>query len=170
MSWFSPIFDRRPKAWMIFVAPLFLAACGFQVRSTANFPPEIAVIYIDAQDRYSAFYRELTTTIRQSELALTDDPTQADTVIRILQDETGRRVLTVSARNIPTEYEVYYVVQYSVWMAGEEVLAPKQIVRFRDYTYDETLVLGKALEEGVLREALSEDLVGLMVQHIAALN
>jgi len=160
MSWFR----------MILIVPLFMAACGFQVRSTANFPPEIAVIYIDTQDRFTDFYRELTTTIRDSELTLTDDPTEADTVIRVLQDETGRRVLTVSARNVPTEYEVYYIVRYSVLMGGEEVLTPQRLVRIRDYTYDETLVLGKALEEDVLRRALSADLVGLMVQQIAALD
>ena len=36
---------------------------------------------------------------------------------------------------------------------------PQSLTRNRDYTYDETLVLGKALEEETLRRALAADLV-----------
>jgi LPS-assembly lipoprotein len=149
---------------------LLLTACGFQVRGVTNFPEEISVIYIQAADRYSDFYQALVTQIRDSELALTRDPTSADTVIRIIVDDTGRRTLSVSARNVPTEYEVYYMIEYALSINGKEVLAPKRHILIRDYTYDETLVLGKQHEENVLRKAVAKDLVGMVVQNIAAIN
>ena len=150
--------------------PLLLTACGFQVRGVENFPPEISVIYIETPDRHSDFYQALVTEIRDSELTLTDDPTRADTVIRILSDVTGRRTLSVSARNVPTEYEVYYSINYAVTIDGKEVLSPKQHVLTRNYTYDETLVLGKQWEEKGLREAVAADLVGMVVHNIGAVN
>jgi LPS-assembly lipoprotein len=150
--------------------PLLLTACGFQVRGVENFPPEISVIYIETPDRHSDFYQALVTEIRDSELTLTDDPTRADTVIRILSDVTGRRTLSVSARNVPTEYEVYYSINYAVTIDGKEVLPPKQHVLTRNYTYDETLVLGKQWEEKGLREAVAADLVGMVVHNIGAVN
>jgi LPS-assembly lipoprotein len=160
MSWFK-------IAWVI---PLLLTACGFQVRSAANFPARISVIYIEASDRHSDFYQALVTEIRDSKLTLTKDPTSADTVIRILSDVTGRRTLSVSARNVPTEYEVYYTISYAVSIDGKEVLASKQHVLTRNYTYDETLVLGKQWEEAGLRKAVASDLVGMVVQNIGAVN
>lgn len=160
MSWY--------RVALIF--PLLLTACGFQVRGAANFPPEITVIYIQTPDRHSDFYQALVTEIRDSKLTLTDDPTRADTVFRILSDVTGRRTLSVSARNVPTEYEVFYTINYAVSINGKEVLAPKQHVLTRNYTYDETLVLGKQWEEGNLRKALATDLVGMVVHNIAAVN
>jgi LPS-assembly lipoprotein len=153
----------------VLVLPLLLAACGFHVRGVTNFPPEISVIYIETPDRHSDFYKALVTEIRGSELTLTDDPTSADTVIRILNDVTGRRTLSVSARNVPTEYEVYYTIHYAVSIDGKEVMPPKTHVLTRQYTYDETLVLGKQREEEVLRKAVAEDLVGMVVQNIGAI-
>jgi LPS-assembly lipoprotein len=160
MSWY--------RVALIF--PLLLTACGFQVRGAANFPPEITVIYIQTPDRHSDFYQALVTEIRDSKLTLTDDPTRADTVFRILSDVTGRRTLSVSGRNVPTEYEVFYTINYAVSINGKEVLAPKQHVLTRNYTYDETLVLGKQWEEGNLRKALATDLVGMVVHNIGAVN
>jgi len=160
MSWFRAVL----------ILPLLVTACGFHVRGITNFPPGISVIYIETSDRHSDFYQALVTEIRDSKLILTDDPTSADTVIRILSDVNGHRTLSVSARNVPTEYEVYYRISYAVSIDGKEVLAPKQHLLTRNYTYDETLVLGKQWEEGVLREAIAADLVGMVVQNIGAIN
>jgi LPS-assembly lipoprotein len=154
---------------LLFV-PLLLTACGFQLRGSTDFPPGMSAVYIDAPDRFSPFYRELTKTLRETELTLSNNPIDADTVIRVLNDETGRRALSVSARNVPREYEVFYLVRFSVFIADEEVLTPQQFILTRDYTFDETQVLGKALEEEVLRESLAVDLVGLLVQRLGAIN
>lgn len=154
----------------LFLVPLLLTACGFQLRGSTDFPPGMSAVYIDAPDRFSPFYRELTKTLRETELTLSKNPIDADTVIRVLNDETGRRALSVSARNVPREYEVFYLVRFAVLIADEEVLTPQQFILTRDYTFDETQVLGKALEEEVLRESLAVDLVGLLVQRLGAIN
>ncbi len=130
----------------------------------------MTTVYVDASNRHSPFYSELTTRIRSSELELKRERTDADTVIRILNDETGQRPLTVSARNVPREYEVFYIVSYSVSMNESTVLEPQELILTRNYTWDETLVLGKAREEEVLRRALATDLVGLLVQQVSAIN
>ena len=150
--------------------PLLLAACGFNARGTIDLPPAMTVVYVDSPNQFSDFYRALVTEIRGSRLTLADSAGEADTIIQISEDVTGKRVLSVSARNIPTEYEVYYTVRFAVLMDGEEVLPPKRHTRIREYTYDETLVLGKALEEEVIRKSIADDLVGLVVQHISAIS
>ena len=174
MSLFSPSNGDRVVSCgcvgILLIVSLLMAACGFQLRGSTDFPPGMSAVYINTPDRYSPFYRELTKTIRASKLTLASDPIDADTVIRVLNDETGRRALSVSARNVPREYEVFYLVRYAVLIEGEEVLAPQQFILTRDYTFDETQVLGKALEEQVLRESIAEDLVGLLVQRIGAIN
>jgi LPS-assembly lipoprotein len=84
-------------------------------------------------------------------------------------DKTGQRVLSVSARNVPTEFEVFYSIEYSV-ASGETSLQPRQFINLtRDYTYDETLVLGKAHEEQVLREAIAADLARTILRQLGSL-
>jgi len=152
------------------IVVMTITACGFHVRGTSNFPQGMTAVYIDAANRHSPFYSALTTRIRSSDLELKKYSSDADTIIRVLNEETGQRPLTVSARNVPREYEVFYIVDYAVQINGEDALAPQQLILTRNYTWDETEVLGKAREEEVLRRAIATDLVGLLVQQVSAVD
>jgi outer membrane lipopolysaccharide assembly protein LptE/RlpB len=88
----------------------------------------------------------------------------------LLSDETGQRVLSVSARNVPTEFEVYYTVYYAVNSGETTLLEPRFQTLTRDYTYDETRVLGKAREEELLREAIVDDLVRIVLIQLSSIQ
>ncbi len=125
--------------------------------------------YIDPVERNSLFHRELRRSLLASGVELVDSPGEASAILRISIDETDQRVLSVSARNEPTEYEVYYSIEYSLHSGEEGLLSPQFLTLTRDYTYDTTLVLGKAREEQLLREALVDDLVRLVIRQLANL-
>ena len=84
-------------------------------------------------------------------------------------DQTSQRVLSVSARNVPTEYEVYYTISYSLDSGADILMLQQTLTLTRDYTYDSTLVLGKAREEELLREAIVDDLVRIVMKQISTL-
>lgn len=130
----------------------------------------MATTYIEATDRYTPFYRKIRAALRNGGVQVTSNPSQAGAVLRILEDDTGQRVLSVSARNTPLEYDVYYVVRYSLEIAGKEALPAQQLVLTRDYTYDETLVLGKDTESEVIRQALADDLVGVVTRRLSSVR
>ncbi|MDJ0700839.1 MAG: LPS assembly lipoprotein LptE [Woeseiaceae bacterium] len=125
--------------------------------------------YIDTPDRNSLFYRELRLQLQAAGVELVDSPSDASATLSILLDETDQRVLSVSARNVPTEYEVFYTVEYSLGDEQKSLLEPQLLTLTRDYTFDATLVLGKAHEEEMLREALAEDLVRVVLKQLATL-
>lgn len=125
--------------------------------------------YIATNDRYSPFLREFEERLRTAGVELTDSAADATAIFTISFDDTSQRVLSVSARNVPTEYEVYYSLAYSL-EAGTTRLIPQQSLTLtRDYTYDSTLVLGKAREEELLREAIVQDLVRIVMKQISTL-
>ena len=97
------------------------------------------------------------------------DAASASAVIRIRRDETGRELLSVSARNTPGEYEVYYTIEYSVTAGGRELLAPQSLTLNGDYVYKEAALLASEHEEQSLRVALAEELAGLVLRQLAAL-
>lgn len=169
--WWS---ETRFKTWLLRAllggGLLWLTACGFHFRTSPEFPADMAVTYIQASDRYSLFYRELVSTLRRNDIRLTTDPAEARTVIRILSDETGRRTLTVTARNVPAEYEVYYRLTFSVDVNGSEAVPFEELVLTRDYPFDETQVLGKSNEEQLIMQAIARDLVGLVSRRLAAID
>ena len=132
-------------------------------------PPQMERTYVDAADDYSLFYRELRRALNAAGVELVETPDRATAILSILNDRTGQRVLSVSARNVPTEFEVFYTVEYTV-TAGERVLlSPQDVTLTRDYTYDTTLVLGKAREESMLREAIVNDLVRIVLKQVSSL-
>jgi LPS-assembly lipoprotein len=98
-----------------------------------------------------------------------EDRALATAIVRIRRDVSGQRVLSVSARNTPEEYQVFYAVEYSVEGGGRELIPQDTIEMTRDYSYDETAVLAKQREQAVLREALARDLAGMIVRRLAAL-
>lgn len=129
----------------------------------------MAVTYIETNDRYTDFNRALRDSLRASGAQLVEDKQEATAIVRIHQDESGQRVLAVSARNTPEEYQVYYVVEYSVSDRSGQLVEPQRIELTREYSYDATAVLAKQKEQAILREALARDIAGIIVRQLSVL-
>lgn len=145
------------------------AGCGFHLRGQAPLPPALATPYLEAGDHYTALYSALKTRLRAAGARLATNPATASAVIHLQVDDSGRELLSVSGRNTPGEYEVFYAVEYSVSGGERELLARQQLRLTRDYSYDESTVLAKEHEEQSLRTALADELAGLIVMRLAAL-
>lgn len=146
-----------------------LAGCGFQMQGALDRPAGMERTYIDTVERNSEFHREFRRQLLAAGAELVDTPEDATAIFLVTVDNTGQRVLSVSARNVPTEYEVFYTVEYSL-VSGEQTLLALQDLTFtQDYTWDETLVLGKAREEDLMRGAIVRDLVRTILKQISSL-
>lgn len=160
----------RPLAIALLVAGvLMVAGCGFQLRGDLKLSARMSEPYVEAADRYTPFYRELTATLGAAGATLVPGKESASAVVHVHGDETGRNVLTISARNTPQEYEVFYTVEYSVSAGGQEILPRQKLTLTRDYAYDDTAVLAKQHEERDIRQALARELAGLVAARLAAL-
>lgn len=126
--------------------------------------------YIATADRHSLFYRQLRRGLQAAGAEVVNSPTDATAEFQLIIDDTGQRVLSVSARNVPREYEVYYTIEYSVRSGETIMLAPQLQTLTQNYTYDETEVLGKAREEELMREAIVKDLVQIVLIQLSALQ
>jgi len=163
----------RPQGWLAggLIALLMagVAACGFQLQGRTKLPERLSLAHIDTVDEYSAFTRALRDGLESSGARLTTDRALASAVVRVLEDRTGQQVLSVSARNTPREFEVFYEIRYAVESQGREILAPQRLRLTRDYSYDETALLAKQREEELLRETLARELSALVLRRLATL-
>ena len=148
---------------------LFLTACGWRLQGSAKLSEKMASTYVDAEDRYTEFNRALRDALRASGARLASNPGDATAVVKIIDDKSGQYVLSVSARNTPEEYEVFYTVKYSVSSGGVEIIPPQKIELTRDYSYDETAALAKQRESITLRQALARDLAAQVLRRLSAL-
>ena len=125
--------------------------------------------YIAPLERNTQFHRELRRQLMAAGVNIVDSPDNATAIFSITVDRTGQRVVSVSTRNVPTEYQVFYRVGYALTSGEKILLSPQDVTFTRDYTYDETLVLGKAHEEDLMREAIVGDLVRTILKQLSTL-
>lgn len=162
--------SRRVRAALALAWLLVAGGCGFHLQGAGTLPPAMARTYVDTDRPHTVFLDSLTDVLRQRGAEVLVAPAEGAAVLDISSDETGQRVLSVSARNIPREYEVYYAVTFSLRVGAENLINNESFVVTRSYTYDETEVLAKAAEEEILREALAADLARRVMQRIQSLG
>ena len=145
-----------------------LGGCGFHLQGRNDLPKVLANARIETQDRQSDFYSALRASLISAGAAL--DGVAADVAtIKVIEDEISERVLTVSARNIPTAYQLSYRIKIAVESKGRELMAPEEHVVTREYNFDERAMLAKQREREALAQALADDLAALVMRRLSSL-
>src|SRR6185295_17392751 len=96
---------RAPRRLVLFGVFAVLAGCGFHLQGGGSLPATMGKTYVATKSAHSDFLLALTDTLRQRGADVLRAPDDSAAVLDIAADETGQRVLSVSARNIPREYE-----------------------------------------------------------------
>jgi LPS-assembly lipoprotein len=156
--------------WLAALSGALLAACGFQLQGRQGLPPRLATIQVDAIDRHSDFTRALRRSLDASGAKLVEGAAADVAVVRIGLDRVRENVLSVDARNIPTDYELIYEVEIEVRAGGRTLLATEPFSLTRIYSFDETKRLAKEREKDVLRQALARDMAGVVLRRLASLQ
>ena len=150
------------------VLSLELGGCGFHLQGSNTLPRSLASARVEAVDSQSDFYHELRAALLGNGTRLDAEVAGAAT-IRILEDSTSERVLSVSGFNVPTAFELSYHVRVAVVSQGRELMAPEDHTLTREYSFDQRTLLAKEREREVLTQALADDLVALLMRRFAAL-
>jgi LPS-assembly lipoprotein len=150
-----------------FLLCLSLTACGFHPRGDVALPKYMDKTYIQGAMPYSDLETDLHRALTNSGAQVIDTPQDATAQLRILHDEFGRRVLTVAVTGKPSEYEIFYTVDFEVTGAdGKSLLSHQSQTLTRDFTFDETQLLGKANEEDLLHGEMRHEMVQRILRSI----
>ena len=93
----------RRRVIAVLLAAVVAAGCGFQLRGAIELPADVKTVYVSTNDQLSPFVAQLRQELKATGAVLAAAPEGADAVVRVLEDRTGRRVLSVNARNTPQE-------------------------------------------------------------------
>lgn len=160
---------KRTGSASLVVAVLCIAGCGFHLQGRQPMPEEFAYTFVDTKDEQTDFVQDLRKALIASGVQVIRTKGSSGATIDVHDDELSERILSVSARNIPTEYELTYRVKYSVTSGGRTLIDNEEVSATRDISFDEAQLLAKEREQEILREALARDLVALVMRRLAAL-
>jgi len=145
---------------------LAAAGCGFQLQGSTSLPPVLVSLRVQTADTQTDFAHALESELRRAGVAAAE----GGAVLRIERDELLERVASVSARNVPREYEITYVVRYSLLLAGQTRIDAEEVSVSRDFSFDETAALAKDRERELLREALARELAGIVLARLSSVR
>ena len=148
---------------------LMLSGCGFHLQGHTPLPASIKTPFVESSDRQSEFVQSLRRALLTSGAHPAEEKDHASAVVSILKDDFTRRVLSVSATNQPSEYEVSYTVRFSVMAGDQELLPPQEVSSTRSYSFDERLLLAKTHEEAILRQDMARDLADIVMRRLSSL-
>jgi LPS-assembly lipoprotein len=147
-----------------------LSGCGFRLAGSDPLPGILARPYLLVKDPYTDFAREFQHQLKSAGALVQDVRAKATATIEITQDVVEQRTLSVSARNIPTEYELTYTVTFAVQGTGDQLLKPQTINMSKDYSFVENELLAKEHESDILRGQMARDLVAIAMRRLTSLK
>jgi LPS-assembly lipoprotein len=149
---------------------LTLSGCGFRLVGSYRLPPVLAKPYLSISDPYTDFAHEFELQLKAAGAEVQIDSKSATATIDVSKESVEQRTLSVSAQNIPTEYELIYTVTFSVRGDDKVLLAPQTINLSRDFSFEEQVLLAKEHEADVLRAQMARDLAGIAMRRLTSLK
>lgn len=147
-----------------------LSGCGFRLAGSEPLPGILARPYLSVKDPYTDFAREFEHQLKNSGALVQGIRAKSTATIEVTKDLIDERTLSVSARNIPTEYELTYTVTFAVQGPDKELLAPQTINVSKDYSFVEQELLAKQHEADILRRQMARDLVAIAMRRLTSLK
>ena len=151
------------KQLIIILASVTLLGCGFELQNTTNLTGKLETLYIQTTDPYTVFYRTLSRQMANHGVEIVNESINSNFTLIIHQDESNQRILSVSGRNMPREYEAYYLVKWSLVKGNQVIIQPMTSNKYQDYTFDQRQLLGKSNESLIIQEALAKDIVQMIL-------
>ena len=158
------------RAGPILAIAACVAACGFRLAGSHPLPGVLARPYLSLKDPYTDFSREFEHQLKSSGATLQSVRANSTAFIDVTKDKVERRTLSVSAKNIPTEYELTYSVTFAVHGVDKELLAPQTVSLSKDYSFQENVLLAKEHEADILRQQMARELVSIAMRRLTSLK
>jgi LPS-assembly lipoprotein len=163
-----------PLGWLALVvvgfAVVALCGCGFRLAGSRPLPGVMARPYLSLKDPYTHFSREFEHQLKSAGATPQALRANSTATIEVSKDLVEQRTLSVTATNIPTEYELTYTVTFTVHGVDKELLAPQTISLAKDYSFEENVLLAKEHEADILRQQMARDLVSIVMRRLASLK
>ncbi len=153
-------------------AALGLTACGFALRRAPNFPfktlfspfSESSVLGVELKRSLESNGNvRVITDVRQID--------QADVILDVLTDRREKIVVGRNASGQVREFQLRIRFAFRLRTPqGKELISDAEIVQQRDISFNESAVLAKETEEGLLYREMQSDIVQQIMRRLAAVT
>ncbi|HMY79818.1 MAG TPA: LPS assembly lipoprotein LptE [Thauera aminoaromatica] len=158
---------RRLLGGALGAAALLLSGCGFRLRGPQALDFATVHISVPEQSEFGAQLRRLVATTGTTRVE--EDAAKAEARLQILSNDRGREILSLTGAGKVREYQLVQSLRFQLLdRAGKALIPPTSLTARREYTFDDSQVLGKEQEEALLYRDMQNDLVQQLMRRLAA--
>lgn len=145
-----------------------LAGCGFHLRGVGSGNLPYKTVYISLPETADVrIWLERYITASDA-TRIVDDGKQAEAVFQQLGDSRQKSILSVNAQGRVREYRLQLTYRFQIVNAkGQILVPPNEISLTRDITFNDSSILAKDIEEGLLWHDMSKDLVNQIMRRLS---
>ena len=144
-----------------------LSGCGFHLRGPQALDFATVHINVPEQSEFGAQLRRLIATTGTTRVE--EDAARAEARLQILANDRGREILGLTGAGKVREYQLVQALRFQLLdRAGKALIPPTSLSARREYTFDDSQVLGKEQEEALLYRDMQNDLVQQLMRRLGA--
>ena len=153
-------------------ALLATAGCGFKLRAAPNFA--FTSIYVNMAEGSTLGNQLKRTLASNSNLRVVTDAQQmmtSDVILDPVFDQRQKVVTAVNAAGLVREFKLRLLFSFRLRTPqGKELITQADLEQQRDISFNESAVLAKEAEEGLLYRDMQSDIVQQIMRRLAAVQ
>jgi LPS-assembly lipoprotein len=153
------------------ICAAILAGCGFHLRGTlsGNLPYKTMYIALPETADVRIWLERYINAAGSTEIVT--DAKLADATFQQLGDHRQKTILSVNAQGRVREYRLQLTYRFQVVNTKGQILVPSnEVALSRDITFDDSNILAKDLEEGLLWRDMNNDLVNQIMRRLSIIK
>jgi len=162
----------RRRLFLVTGSAFALAGCGFKLRGA----PDLAFqsLYVNAPNTSGIGNELIRNLATRGKLTLIEDPkaqATADAILDILYEAREKTVVGVNTSGQVREFQLRTRMRFRLRTPkGKELITPTELLLHRDISFNESAVLAKEAEEGLMYRDMQTDIVQQLIRRLAAVK
>lgn len=150
------------KKSVILALALLLSACGYHLRGALELPAGMKNVYLEGGS--APLHEQFKRAMEISSVSLASSPESAGIIVKIFDEDSQRRVLSLSSGGAANDFELAYRFNYEIVDSKNKVLMARQPIEIkREYFNDQLAIIAKDNEETVIRNEMYQQAVRTIV-------
>jgi LPS-assembly lipoprotein len=168
----KPMQRRIWLTWITSAAALSLSGCGFELRRAPNFAFKTLFSPLsEASPLGTELKRSLESTGTVRVISDVRQIADAEVLMDVLLDQREKVVVSRNSSGQVREFQLRIRFKFRLRSAkGKELIADSEVLQQRDISFNESAVLAKEVEEGLLYREMQSDIVQQIMRRLASVQ
>ena len=154
------------RLFSLLVVMMLMTACGFQLQSRSELPPEMQRTKLEMRSPYSEFARRLEIHLEQNGAKVVV-ALEGAAVLEVPMDRVRREIQSIGDNARVREFLIRHTVEFRLLDAeGNEMIPLQTFEQSRVYSFNSSDILAAERENEFLRSDLADSLARMVVRRL----